>query len=431
MLLLVHANMALSTNVAFYHKVGTISDGAVVFKYFMASIDPHFYFVVYVVPYRDTIDIFYIPKIDNMDSFSVVPLFDSSYGEARGLSYGETVTIALGNEKISGMAEVVEVEISIPSKPIVINDVPDMPLDSVFARQLARDAADILEGAHLYTLANQLMIIVESKIKSLVDSSAGVDIQAAAYSIIQQLLTNKYTVHSSLSEEMTMDQKNIMYRLVNTIINLSPYNTDIVRIFSDIALYSRSLSFSDVSIENIPYNVFYRLSYNILSTGSTDSTFDVYTAANAIEKSVSISMNMSTMEESAKVYELLGITQSFVYLTNISFKNLESGEVREASFENIDPDLLVKKNEDCVESRTIQSQGNQVTLQYGYGTGCDLFAGMIFKDSIGSYGIKREDKLLDGDTETSRMWIWGENSIEMFGNEIDSSNNIEVTFTGV
>ena len=423
--------MALTTEVAFYHKVGTISDGRVVFKYFMASITPHFYFVVYVVPYENIVDIFYTPKLDNLDSFAVVPLFDSSYGEIRDLAYGDTATIILSNEKILGMAEVVEVDISIALKPVVVNDIPASPLDLALARQFAKESADVLESIQLYTLANQLMIIVESKVKSLVDSSAGIDIEGATYSIIQQLLTDKDTFYKSLPLLMLPDQKEIMYELLNTVVNLSPYNTSVVLMFSNIISFSISLYDAEISFENIPYNVFYRLAYNILSSGNTDSVSDIGIASEAVGISTSININMATMEESGKVYELLNITQSFVYLTGIEFKNIESGDTKTISLDNIDPDLLTKKKEICVEARSIQAQSKQVTLQYGYGTGCDLFVGMVFSDSSGKYGITREDKLLDGDSETSRLWSWGENSLEMFGNEIDSSNNIEVTFTGV
>ena len=431
MLLLVHVNMPLSTEIAFYHKVGSISDEKTVFKYFLSSTSPHFYFVVYVVPYENIVDIFYIPKVDNVDSFSVVPLFDSLYGEVKGLEYGETATIVLANEKISGMAEVVEVEISIPLKPIVRNDILASPLDLALARQTAREAADILELANLYTLSNQLMIIVESKVKALVDSSSGVNIEAATYSIIQQLLLDKSVLYNSLPSEMITEQKEVIHRLLNTVINLSPYSTDIVVMFSDIVTFSTAMYDGLITFEDIPYNVFYRLAYSVLVSESTDSVADIGVAAGVAVKEVSIGLNMVTMEEESKVYEFLNATQGFVYLTSISFRNIESGDIKTITLNNIDPDLLTRKKDICVEARSIQSQDKQVTIQYGYGSGCDLFIGILFKDSFGSYGITREDKLLDGDTETSRLWSWGESSLEMFGNEIDSSNNIEITFTGV
>ncbi len=424
--------MSLSTEVAFYHKIGTVAEDKTVFKYFLASMLPHFYFVVYVVPYENTVDIFYIPKIDNMDSFSVVPLFDDSlYGSVHNVGYGQTTTITLSNEKIHGLPEVVEVGISIPFKPVIVNNMPVTEVDMDEARQIASESASILSDARLYTLANQLMITVESKIGVLVDASTGVDIEGATYSIIQQLLLDKSVLYTSLPAGMTTEKKDILHRMLNTMINLSPYSTNISVIFSDIISFARLMNDSEISFETIPYHVLYRLTYKTLSEDSNDAKNDIVSAALAVEKSIIIGINMSTMEESAKVYGLINAIQSFVYLTEIKFLNVETGDIKAVSFDYLDSDILVKKKSVCIESRSAQAQSKKVTLQYGYGSGCDLFIGMIFVDEFGSFGIVKEEKLLDGDKTTSRKWIWGDESSEMFGSEINSSNNIEVTFKGV
>ena len=423
--------MVLTSEVAFYHKIGTISDNKHVFKYFMASLSPHFYFVIYVVPYVDHVDIFYIPKVDNLDSFAIVPLFDSSYGSVENLAYGDTVTIALANEKIHGMAEVIEVDVRVPDKPIVLNDLPASFMDMELSRQIASSAIAELERINLFTLANQVGIFVGSKMQVLYDATPGIDIEAATYSIIQQLISDKFTFYSSLPYEMIDERKAIMYRMMNIMMNVSPYSIDIVSIFTDIISFARSLHDGNILFETIPYKVFYRLSYNALSSGSTDSVTDIGVAALAATKSQTVGINMATMEEQSKVYEFINITQAFVYLTSIEFKNIESGDIKVMVLDNESPDVLTRRKDICIEARSIQADGIKVTIQYGYGAGCDYFIGVLFEDEFGNYGITREDKLLDGDAETARKWEWGENSLEMFGNEIDSSNNIEVTFTGV
>ncbi len=430
MLLLVSANMGFSTKVAFYHKVGTISDNKVMFKYFLASLDPHFYFVVYVVPYEDTLDIFYTPKIDNLDSFSVIPLFEDFYGSVQGVEYGEVLTITLTNEKIHGVSEVVELDISIPDRPMIINDVLATELDMEKARQSAISSVTILKEANLHTLSNQLMITVESKVGVIVDASAGVNIEGATHSIIRQVLLDKSVLYKSLPTDMGIEKKEMLHRIFNTIVALSPYSTSIAVMFSDIVSFARAMHDSSASFELVPYPAMYRLTYKILSTGSDDAEVDLIKASLAIEKITNINLNMSTMEETSKVYELINTVQSFIYLTKIEFLNVETGDKKTIILDNSDPDILSKKKDACSETRSIQAQGKQVSIQYGYGSGCDPFVGMLFTDEFGSFGIIREDKLLDGDNYTSRKWVWGDESLEMFGNEINSSNNIKVTFTG-
>ncbi len=416
---------------AFYYKVGSTADGKAIYRYFMANLDPHFYFIVYIVPRELDFDIFYIPKVNNTANFSIISLFDDLYGSQLGVPYGEAVSIIVANEKIAGVSDIVEITLTVPISPVVVNGV-DTNYDIAEGIDLAKDAAITLEGIGLFTLANQLMITFESKIIMFESSAIAVSMEGVSRSIVQQFLLTREAFNSSLPPDMSEDRIDKLRLTFSTIVSTTPYTSDIAKMFSDVILLGDALYATGVDFTEIPYPVFFRLAYTWITTGGGVDELDaLVTASSAVEIEVPVLINMATMEESETLYSLINGVQSFVYINAIEFKNLESGDTKTITFSYLDPVLLAKAKDQCLEVRSVQSFGKQIFFQYGYGAGCDIFTGMYLVADTQTFGIKKSEVMLEEGYTAVRSWDWGEDHLETYGDSIDSSNNIQVTIKGV
>ena len=417
----------------FYSKIGNHSDYlGMLYKYYLGSIDPHFYFAIYLVPNADTFDIFYVPQVNNILDNGVIDLSDNNPNSIRNIKYGETVTITLTNPYLDGFGRMIDVSFSIDDKPVAINinSVSQVDLDA--ARNEARKKIKPLQDIGLYTLSNVLLIEVESKLSNIMQLSVGVIQEKAISTIINSVLSVKNIFMENLPKNMDSKTAERMYLLYLRALNVAPTEKYIPVIFSDAIQFARIIDKMKLNIFNIPYEILFRLMTDWMKSKHSEYITLLKKASLAVVHSESISINMSTMEDTSKVYELLNKIQNFVYLTNIRFTNDNTGESVDFPLENEYFENYVKTSNDCVEVKGIPSSNGVVLIQYGYGTQCDNFIGLFSIDNSGTRrGLRRDNKIIDNKYVIARTWQWGTDKTVKVKNEIDSSGNITVKFTGV
>jgi len=423
----------ISLKPVFYSKVGNHTNSqSITYKYYFGSIDPHFYFAVYMVPSKDTYDMFFIPQINNIANNGVVEIGENRANAKYGISYGEEVSLLLTNQFLDGFGRMVEIQLSIPEKPVAINEEAIDFADLESARVEARAEVAPIIQIGLHTLANIIMIEVEAKLNNIMESSVGVNQDNVIPTIIKGVLAIKATFVDALPSEMTEPQKEKMHMLYNRALNVAPHSNRVTVVYSDAILFARMIASEGIDMSTIPYEILFRLMSDWMKTKHSEHVALLKKASLNIEHSEDISINMSTMEDVSKVYELLNKTQSFVYLRNIKFTNTDTGASIDFPMDNEYYKNYIKSTDQCIESKGIPSSNGTVLLQYGYGVGCDEFIGLFATDNNGyKYGLRRDDKLVGDTYLVARTWQWEMDKVVKTENEIDSSGNITIQFTGV
>ena len=423
----------ISLKPVFYSKIGNHSDKiGIVYKYYLGSVDPHFYFAIYLVPNDDTFDIFYIPQVNNILDNGAIDLSDNNPNSIRNIKYGEAITIALTNPYLDGFGRIIDVNFSINDKPVAINMNIVSQVNLGAARNEAHKKIKPLQDIGLYTLSNIILIEVESKINNIIESSVGVKQENVVPTIIKSILSVKKNFMDSLPKNMNSDMTEKIYSLYLRALNIAPSGDSIPVIFSDAIRFARVLDDLDIDILSVPYQILFRLMTEWMKSKHSEYITLLKKASLAVVHSESISINMSTMEDVSKVYELLNKTQAFVYLTNIRFTNDDTGDFADFPLDNEYFKNYIKTSDDCVEAKGIPSSNGIVLIQYGYGTGCDDFIGLFSTDNSGEKrGLRRDDKMIGDSYVVARTWQWKTDKIVKVKDEIDSSGNITVEFTGV
>jgi hypothetical protein len=417
----------------FYHKVGMTKDSdKVVFKYIFGSADPHFYFAAYIVPSKESYDIFYVPYADNFYDNNIINMEDDAINKVIGVEYGENVDIMLSNNKVAGFGKLMNVSVHIDDKPTSVNvdeiTSPDIPA----AHDFIKNEILAIDSIGLYELRNIVAIEVESKLRNILGATLGVEQEPAIRSIMKSIFMTKSIFYRSIPTDLPDQRKDLLYTAFSRLSSIDPNSSNIADVFAVSIEFARVVNENGISIESVPYNVFFRL----MSGWTKDKNYEhislLETAAAGLVKTEEITLNMSTMEDMNSVYAILAKTQSFVYLTSVSIENVETGEVYSCSTDNVFFQNFIKNTQECIEVKGIPSSNGTVFIQYGYGSSCDPFVGLYAISSEGrKYGLKREDKIVGESFEISRIWDWEGEHIEKSGGEIDDSHSIRVTFTGV
>jgi hypothetical protein len=412
-----------------YHKIGNhLNTQDVIFKVYLASIDPHFYFSVYIVPFKDTFKMSYSPEVDNINDNGVIEFSD----DAREYAYGENIEIIVANDQIDGYGDILKLSFSIDSKPIAVNsDSMSFP-DFLESRQYTKDKVSALQEIGLHTLYNTVQIEVEAKLYSVMGAYRGVNQNNAIDSIVKNILVTKKIFISSLPEGMSSHLKEYVYDMFSRIYNTSPVSHNIVNIFTDGVMFGRMIHAEQIDISVIPYGIRYVLSHRWMRYQSRDAVQKLKTAAAGVVKTETFSLNISTSEDTSTLYEVIQKTQNFVYINKITLTNDNSGETKVFNIDNELSENYSKMSDSCDEIRGIPSTDGTVLIQYSYGSGCDNFIGIKTIDNAGDVrGISREDNITETGYEATRIWKWRQDEIIKRGTEVDDTESITFEFTGV
>jgi hypothetical protein len=414
-------------------KIGNhTSNSKVSYKVYFGSVEPNFYFAAYIVPSEDTYDMFFIPKVNNILDNGVIDFNDNSANSIKGIQYGEAVELSLSNPSLDGYGRMVNVTLSIDSKPVATQSSSTTPLNIEAAGAIARETIKPIVDIGLYTLANVALIEVEAKLENILQSSVGVNQDTVVPTIIRSILVIRKIFIDNLPSGLTDEQKDKFYTLYMRLLNISPVTSDTPGVFAEAILFARMIKEENIDMFTIPYEILFRLFVDWTKSHHSESVNLLKKASANIEHSESISINMSTMEDTSKVYELLNKTQAFVYLRNIRFINADTGDFEDFPMDNEYYKNYIKSTDESIEQKGIPSSNGVVIIQYGYGTGCDDFIGLFSEDVNGSKrGLRRDDRMIGYRLTTSRTWEWETDKIVKSEGQIDSSGNITVEFTGV
>ncbi|RLF44233.1 MAG: hypothetical protein DRN17_04830 [Thermoplasmata archaeon] len=413
----------------FYHKIGTHKDtDKTIYKYFFASIDPHFYFAAYVIPYEDSFKITFDPFIGNIANDGVIEFSD----EMSEYAYGEEVRTLVSNQYLAGYSDIATLIFAIEERPVIVNsssiNFPDIEESRTYSRDLVKPLDDI----GLHTLANTLKIEVEAKLSAVMSSALGVDQNNAVDAIVKSVLVSKNIFIQSLPEDMNVNQKEYTFDMFSRIYNTSPVTSNIVDIFADGILFGIMTNNENILLETIPYEIRFRLSTNWMKTKSDDAVDQFKVAAAGVIKTETLELNMSTMEDLNKLYEVIQKTQSFVYLTEMSITRDSDNETIIFPIENEYHRNYAKTSERCEETKGIPSTNGQILIQYGYGQNCDSFVAIKTLDNTGWVrGFSRDDRIIEDDYITARTWKWEAEEIVKYGAEIDNTESVTIIFKGV
>jgi len=416
-----------------YFKIGNNTEGnTLAYKIYFGSVVPHFYFAAYIVPREESFDLFFVPQVNNLLDNGIVDMSDTAVNAVRGIAYGEEILLSLTNPHLDGYGRVIDVSLSLNERPVAVNSNSVAFTDIDAARATAREAIQPLMDIGLHVLANVVLIEVESKMQNIMQSSVGVSQDHVIPTIIKGILSHNKSFEDVLPSEMSQVEKDKTTKMFFRTLNVSPNSDEIPEIFADGILFARMLVEKSILIDTIPYEVLYRLMADWMVSKHSEQVSLLKKAYLAVVHTESISINMSTMEDVAKVYELLNKTQAFVYLTSIKIINNETSEEIVFPMDNEYYKNYIKTSPDCIEVKGIPSSNGTVLLQYGYGTGCDEFIG-IFATTAGglNYGLRRDDKMIGDEYLIARTWQWGLDKVVKSEGQIDSSGNITVEFTGV
>ncbi len=423
----------ISLKQVFYVKIGNHTSGSKIsYKVYFGSVEPHFYFAAYIVPSADTFDMFFTPQINNILDNGVIDLNDNSVNSIKGIAYGEDISLSLSNPYLDGYGRIVDVEMRIVDKPVATQASSVTPLDLEAAGAVAKESIQPIVDIGLYTLSNVALIEVEAKLANILQSSVGVNQDTVVPTIIRSVLMVKKIFIDNLPEGLSEAQQDKFYMLYMRLLNVSPGSGDTAHVFAEGMLFARMVQGEDIDLTTIPYEILFRLFVDWTKNHHSEYVNLLKKASANIEHSESVAINMSTMEDIAKVYELLNKTQAFVYLRNIRFTNIDTGDFADFPMDNEYYKNYIKNTDQCIEQKGIPSSNGVVLIQYGYGTGCDEFIGLFSEDVNGSKrGLRRDDKLIDDEFVTSRTWQWETEKTVKTEGQIDSSGNITVEFTGV
>jgi hypothetical protein len=399
---------------------------------YFGSIDPHFYFSAYIIPREDDFDMYYIPQVGNIEDNSIINMSPDNPNSKIGVSYGEDVSITLTNPMIEGFGTLIDIELSITESPIAVNTNIVSTLDIVTARDRAKELVAPLDEISLFELSNIVKIEVESKVNNILSSSVGVSQDSVVATIIYGILVIKKIFIGALPSELSDDVKDMLYLVYGRMLNVTPYVDASTVIFSDMVLFGRMIHEENINIMTIPFEILYRITEDWVKNKHAEQVSLLRTASLQVVINQTIEINMSSMEDTPKVYEALNKTQAFVYLTNIRFTNDDTLDFIDFPLENEYYRNYVKQGTDCVEVKGIPSSNGRVVIQYGYGSGCDKFIGLTSVDLDGhKRGVRRDDKIVDNEFVPVRTWNWITEEAVKIDNEVDTTHNITVTFTGV
>ena len=417
----------------FHSKIGNNRDtNKIIYKYYFGSIEPHFYFVAYIFAYEDTYDIFYIPQVGNIHNTGIVEFGDNKKNAKYGVEYGEQIEIILTNKILDGYGEFVVTSLSLNEVPVAINS--SNFNQSVLDEAIKTTDREIsyLKDISLYTLANIIAIEVESKLDNIMTSSAGIKQKNAVNTIIKNTLSVKKMFTDNLPKTMTIAEKDFFYKLYMRVLNIAPYTNSSTAIFADSILFSRLMKKDNIDLSKIPYLILFNLMIDWMINKHNEQLRLIKKAALNVIHKETISLNMSTMEDDKKVYELLQKTQDFIYLKKVVFTNEETKEKVEYPLDNEYYKNYIKSTNKCIEEKGLQSTNGVFYIQYGYGKSCDGFVGLYARNTDGKeYGLRRDDKLVDNSYVTSRTYAWENKKVIKTEGIIDSSNNISVDLIGV
>lgn len=423
----------ISLKPVFYSKVGNHTDGqGLVYKYYLGSVDPHFYFSGYIVPNKNTFDFFYIPQVNNILNNGIVDMSVDSANAIRNVVYGEEVQIVLANPHLNGYGRVINVKFSIDEAPVAVNSTSVDFADFEKAIKDAKIEIEPITDIKLYTLSNIMLIEVEAKLNNILESSVGVNQDNVVPTIIGNILSVKSTFVNNLPDELSDTVKEKLYDLYIRSLNVAPHSSRVTIMFADTILFARMIVEREINIMSVPYEVLFRLMSDWTRGKHAEHVSLLKKASLAVSHFETIEINMSTVEDADKVYELFNKTQAFVYLTNIKFTNMDTGDYENFPMDNEYYRNYIKSTDNCIESKGIPSSNGTVLLQYGYGIGCDEFIGIFSTDNNGvKRGLRRDNKMVEDAYVVARTWQWKTNITVKIEGEIDSSGNISVEFTGV
>jgi len=416
----------------FYHKVGNPHvSKKIVYKYYFGSVDPHFYFSAYVVPFEETYSIFFNPVIDNIVSSDVIDMTDSAANAVRNIAYGDTVELRLSNDTVAGVGEIVHVAFSIDEPPSIPNMfyVSDIDKDAILA--IAKEHKEPIDEIGLYGLSNVLLVETEAKLMALEARGIGSKPDGFVRMVFEGVLKQKPVLRKYLSfdSESTFDT---LYSLYMKMFSISPSSVLPSRIFSDIVEFSRIVNKNGISLNNIPYDVMFRIFDSWATSKHTSYVNELIVASENTEKSEVVTINMSNMEDTAKVVEIIEKSQSFVYIKRVEIKDTGTGET--VTF-NVGAEYYknyVKSTSDCIERKGIPAAEGVLFFLYGYGAGCDSFGSIYGETPDGrKYGYDRNDEVIGNEYITTRSRSWGFDRDISYGNVITNAPSIEVTLIGV
>lgn len=182
---MINMNYVLSTKVGNFFKGDDL-----VYKCYFASLEPHFYFVAYVIPKTDSYDIFFAPEVNNYDNTNVVKISRDSRDSRLDVAYGDKVEINLSNDPLSGESSVIKVSLGLDVPPISVNLAAPVAIDIEEARALTEELVEPLHKAELHSIANLVKIEVEVKLQNIAMSSVGIDIERIVNVVAKNTLSN-------------------------------------------------------------------------------------------------------------------------------------------------------------------------------------------------------------------------------------------------
>jgi len=417
----------------FYSKIGNHSMGReIVYKVYFGSIDPQFYFAAYVIPRGESYDMFYIPQVNNIADNGIIDMSEDSSTSRMNIQYGEPVEILLTNPFVEGRGSIVSVSVSIDESPVAVNTSSLTQFNLDDARAITREAIQPLIDAKMYLLANIAMIEVETKLRNILESSVGVNQDTAIPTILRSVLAVKKIFIDNLPDGMPEEDEEMFYMLYVRMLNVSPDSNNIPSIFAKGILFANMMYSEGMTAHLIPYEILFRLMIDWSKEYRPEYVYLLKQASDNIEIKRTISVNLSTMEDQSKVYELLNKTQEFVYLTNIRFTNMDNGEYKDFRINNEYFENYIKTTDRCIEQKGIPSEDGTITIQYGYGTDCDSFIGLTSTDNQNvKRGVRRDDKIIDNEFKTARTWQWVNDEIIQIEGDVTTAGTIAVEFTGV
>jgi len=407
------------------------SNESLIYRYIFASADPVVYFVAYGIPSDNHIELFFTQEFNNLYNESSICLDDKSkYGYIK-LEYGVPGTISVKNNYLVGFSEIVEVNIVVKEKPVLSETTNYSGVQLNDAIEFAKKELKPLYDNNLFVVVNLILVSIEVTLDSILKNIPNPNVESVVRYIINANLTNSYNLFRALDISQNSETWKTLKRLFSVSCNVSPVNSTSAENFVKIVEFSKKIRTNNISIENIPYIVLIRLFARWSEFQNDFELNRIKIASENIIKTEQISFDMSSMEDSSTVYELISLFQKFIYIKKIDLKH-EDGRVVTVEFDNqlwID---FTRESNDCHETKILNAKNGNFGVQYGYGNNCDYYAGIFYEALPGKkYGYKREDKVIDGKIGIERTFRWEEETVVSSGDSIPISPLLTVEVTGV
>jgi len=418
----------LSLKPVFFHKIGHFKEGSTLtYKVFFASTDPLFYFVAYVEPTDTEYSINFAPMLPNTDNFSVVELGDSS----RTYKFGEEFETVVANRLLEGFGDYVTITLSIEKPFVFSNSAPGIAPTGEHISEYTRTLLKPLYKIGLFQLASSIAIGTQARMTTMLSLANGFDFKKAIEVSVTDLLIVKKNLSDAIDKTLPSKEQEWIKSFFLKILNASPYTSSVAQIFCDIVSLSRMMAEKEIRLSDVPYQIAVSLVLDWIKKPSRERENKLKQVSENKEQRFEFRLNASSMEKKEKLYEALNNLQSFIYITGIEVKNIETGESKHLSVQNQLASLLSKNKSSCLETRGLQTKNGRFIVQYGYGTSCDTFIGMYALIDGDMYGLKKESKIVNDSLTPIRTWSWKDQTKQMIGSTVDSADNIQVTFKGI